>query len=164
MKTRWVERASLSPPLQTICSRPHSPPRPHPRPRPPMQMKLAEGSAEFRCVLTDSSPLRLSSSVIKLLIIEALVSMLARNIAHVICSLPHHLSPPHPDDQELRLSPSQFPPGTIYPAATEGWMAPRPIASSGKLNITHIYPNTVTQQRGHKIQNRRTFEARKIDV
>ena len=96
--------------------------------------------------------------LIKLLIIEA------RNITHVICSLPHHLSPPHPDDQELRLSPSQFPPGTIYPAATEGWMAPRPIASSGKLNITHIYPNTVTQQRGHKIQNRRTFEARKIDV
>ena len=54
----------------------------------------------------------------------------------------HH----RPDEQELRLSPSQFPLRTIYPAPTVGWMALRPIASSGKLNITHVYPTTNHQQ------------------
>ena len=37
-------------------------------------------------------------------------------------------------------------------AATLGWIAPRPIASSGKLNITHVYP---TQRQ--RIQNLKTF-------
>ena len=65
----------------------------------------------------------------------------------------HH----RPHEQELRLSPSQFPLGTIYPAPTVGWMAPRPIASSGKLNITHVYP-TKQQLNDTKVKIRNIFD------
>ena len=72
-------------------------------------------------------------------VLLSLISLPYLNIVVINALLldPH----PRPDERELvRLSPSQFPLGTIYPAATVGWMALRPIASSGKLNITHVYP------------------------
>ena len=42
--------------------------------------------------------------------------------------------------------------GPFIQPTTQGWMAPRPIASSGKLNITHVYPT-----KRQRIQNLKTF-------